>query len=199
MANFNPKDHMTKLQGRDYLPVMARVAWYRETFPNGQINTDFIVVGELVIAKTSVSDNEGNFLASGSATVRDASDKERAWAGRIVEKAETAAIGRALANAGFGTLAAGDDEGEYLADTPQAPKSAAKQQSKQAPKNDHTDILDDKWNKDEMKKFWYYWTNTKQVADETVLKGLGVNKLSEWQGSFEAAKTRMNEYFESIK
>lgn len=135
--SFNPQQHIIKLQGRDYLPVMARVAWYRETFPHGKIDTDFILLGDLVIAKTVVTDNEGNFIASGSATVRDASERERAWTGRIVEKAETAAIGRALANAGFGTLTA-DDEGDYLADSPQQskPKQAPKQQDKPATPQD---------------------------------------------------------------
>lgn len=72
-----------------------------------------------------------------------------------------------------------------------------KQYNDEAP--DHADILDGAWNEDEMKKFWYFWTTNKQVAGETVLKGLGVSKLTEWTGSFEAAKTRMNEYFLSLK
>lgn len=77
-------------------------------------------------------------------------------------------------------------------------KQAPKQQNKpQSP--DHADILDGAWNEEEMRKFWYYWTKTKQLADETILKGLGVSKLTEWTGSFEAAKTRMNEYFLSLK
>jgi hypothetical protein len=74
-----------------------------------------------------------------------------------------------------------------------ASKPAAKSQAKQAPK-DHTQILDAKWDKPEMEKFWRHCTETMGIAGDTVLRGLGVTKLSEWQGSYDAAKARMDEY-----
>lgn len=127
---FNPKDHIIKIGQKEYMPVNWRVCWFRDTFPQGRIDTEFLSVGEMIVAKTIVTDNDGNFLASGHATVRDASQREQTWAGRIIEKAETAAIGRALANAGFGTQFTDEDEGEHLADSPverkQAPKAPAK-------------------------------------------------------------------------
>lgn len=75
-----------------------------------------------------------------------------------------------------------------------------KEYSDESPeKPDHTDILDGAWNEEEMKKFWYHWTTTKQVHGDTVLKGLGVSKLSEWKDSFQKAADTMNEYFLSLK
>lgn len=129
---FNPKEHIIKIGQKEYMPVNWRVVWFRDTFPQGHIDTEFLSVGEMIVAKTIVTDNEGNFLASGHATVRDASQREQTWAGRIIEKAETAAIGRALANAGFGTQFTDEDEGEYLADSP---VDKGNQSSKPAPKS----------------------------------------------------------------
>ena len=114
---FDPTKHMTKLQGKDYLEVAPRVAWFRSEHPQGRIATEFITAGDYLISQASIYNGDGNLLAQGSATVR-------AWAKggapRDIEKAETAAIGRALAFAGFGTLQAGEDisEGDHLADAP---------------------------------------------------------------------------------
>jgi hypothetical protein len=90
---------------------------FRETEPNGAIETEVTAVSDLIIVKAFVI-IDGTLKATGHATVR--SGQNQKWAGREIEKAETAAIGRALAHAGFGTqFAFADmDEGDYLADSP---------------------------------------------------------------------------------
>jgi len=110
------KEYMTNLQGKQYMIVQGRVKWFRDEHPSGCIDTDFKQVGDYTIATCKVL-IESQIIASGSATVR-------AWAKgkdpRDIEKAETAAIGRALANAGYGTQFSGDelDDTDYLADSP---------------------------------------------------------------------------------
>lgn len=110
--------YMVKLKGRDYMIVAGRLLWFRDEHPDGAIITTPIIAGDAIVAVKCEIVIDGTVRASGMATVRGG--QGTSWAGREVEKAETAAIGRALASAGFGTqFALSDmDEGDYLADTP---------------------------------------------------------------------------------
>jgi hypothetical protein len=110
--------YMTKLKGRDYMIVAGRLLWFREAHPNGAIITTPVTAGNNVVAVKCEIIVDERILATGLATVR--SGKGTSWDGRELEKAETAAIGRALAHSGFGTQFALDEmsEGDYLADTP---------------------------------------------------------------------------------
>jgi hypothetical protein len=110
--------YMVKLKGRDYLIVAGRILWFRDEHPDGAIITTPIIAGDAIVAVKCEIVIDGTARASGMATVR--AGKGTSWDGREVEKAETAAIGRALASAGFGTQFALADleEADYLADTP---------------------------------------------------------------------------------
>lgn len=115
---FDPKQHLTKISNRDYLPVAARVAWFRDAHPNGAIATELIAAeSKTFIVKATITSDAGAVLSTSYGT---AAPKERSvYAGRELEKAETAAIGRALALAGFGTQFTDDfEEGDNIADTP---------------------------------------------------------------------------------
>lgn len=111
MGTFDPKSKITKMQGKDYLEVKWRIAWFRDENPKGGIITE--VVGDDLI-KATVLDGDGKLLATGHGS----SKKMGVAKNRPFEGAETAAIGRALAHAGYGTQFTDEDEGEHLADSP---------------------------------------------------------------------------------
>lgn len=110
---------LVNLKGKDYLMVGHRLQWFNEAETNFRIETDFLLVNDdqtVARAIVTVFDKEGKEVKRASATKRetkkDFSDH--------TEKAETSAVGRALAMLGYGTqFALSDlDEGERLADSP---------------------------------------------------------------------------------
>ena len=64
--------------------------------------------------KATVANSEGLVLATGHGTPKQMGVAKS----RPFEGSETAAIGRALALAGYGTQFTGEEEGEHLADAP---------------------------------------------------------------------------------
>ena len=115
MTDYSSKT--VKMQGRDYLEVKWRLVWFREAHPKGGITTSPVTVtADEAVIHASVRDEDGTILGEGLGWC----DRKSGKMGRYVEKAETAAIGRALGVAGFGTQFMGDelDEGDHLADSP---------------------------------------------------------------------------------
>lgn len=118
---FNPKEHMMELKGREYLQVAWRLVWLRDEHPDWQISTECVECDDQHARfMAAIRTEAGQLIATahGSETVRDFAD--------YYEKAETKAVGRALAYCGYGTQFAGDelDEGERMADTPIERKKA---------------------------------------------------------------------------
>lgn len=119
---FTPSDYTIDLKGKDYLPVAARVKWFRTVHPTGSIETTEICVDlERPFTKgggkvfgyarfhATVRDADGRILGQGTKTENAANFFD------FVEKAETGSIGRALAAAGFGTELDQDlDEGRVV-------------------------------------------------------------------------------------
>lgn len=131
---FNPNDHMTDLKGKDYLQVCWRLVWFREDHPDWGINAECIEQDqEHAIFKATILDENGiqKSAGHGSETKKDFAD--------FLEKAETKAVGRALAMLGYGTQFAADelDEGTRIVDSPvqqkqEKPKEQPKQELKPA-------------------------------------------------------------------
>lgn len=111
MAKFDPQSKIMKMQGKDYLEVKWRLVWFRDEHPKGGIITEIIQDG---LIKATIIDGEGKVLATGHGGAK----AQGVAKSRPFEGAETAAIGRALAHAGYGTQFTGEDEGEHLADSP---------------------------------------------------------------------------------
>ncbi|MCC6314411.1 MAG: hypothetical protein IT337_10405 [Thermomicrobiales bacterium] len=96
-ATFEPGRYLTKVGGSDYLEVKWRLVWLRETHPDAEITTELVSHdGSLAIFRAKVAiPGGGSATGWGSEGPDDFRD--------YIEKAETKAIGRALAALGFGT------------------------------------------------------------------------------------------------
>jgi hypothetical protein len=94
---FDASKHITKVSGRDYLEVKWRLVWLRAEHPEAQIETELMQHEK----KTAVFRARVTLPSGASATGwgSEAADDF----GDYLEKAETKALGRALAALGFGT------------------------------------------------------------------------------------------------
>jgi hypothetical protein len=94
---FEPQKHLTKVSGRDYLEVKWRLVWLRSVHPEAQIETELVQhQNHTAVFKAKVTIPTG---ASATGWGSEANDDF----GDYLEKAETKALGRALAALGFGT------------------------------------------------------------------------------------------------
>lgn len=113
---FNPKEHLMDLKGKSYLQVMWRLVWFREDKPLWCIDTNLEQLTENhAVFSAKIYDENGvqKSAGYGSESVKDFRD--------FIEKAETKAVGRALAMLGYGTQFAPEmDEGERIVDSPVA-------------------------------------------------------------------------------
>jgi hypothetical protein len=190
---FNPEERIIKLRGQDYLEVKWRLVWFREKHPEGGIATQIVSVNEetgLVLAKATITNKEGSILATGHGTARD--DGKKVWSGKSIEKAETSAIGRALAVAGFGTQFSGDEisEDENGVDspvsrqptrsTPQPPVDNPVVQTAQA-NGGQVSKVEKPW-KDAYKDFISDWV-ARDVPQESLLTILNIKRWGEWTGT----------------
>lgn len=140
---FNPSEHVIQIKNRggaaDYLPVQWRLVWFREQCPNGTIDTEEVEVdldreaeeeayawnsetrrSEKIVKRARgyarfravVTDGKGG-RATGTKSEIAASFPD------YIEKAETGAIGRALAALGYGTQFAPElNEEHRIVDAP---------------------------------------------------------------------------------
>lgn len=94
---FDPGRYLTKVGSSDYLEVKWRLVWLRETHPDAAIETELVSH----IDQTAIFRARVTIPGGGSATGygSEGYDDFREY----IEKAETKAIGRALAALGFGT------------------------------------------------------------------------------------------------
>ena len=97
MSAFEPTRYLTKVSGRDYLEVKWRLVWLRTQHPDAQIDTELVQTdGTSAVFRARVTLPSGATASGwGSESAGDFHD--------FLEKAETKALGRALAALGFGT------------------------------------------------------------------------------------------------
>ncbi|MDQ3043985.1 MAG: hypothetical protein M3R06_02365 [Chloroflexota bacterium] len=94
---FEPSRYLTKVNGADYLEVKWRLVWLRATHQDAKIETEMVNLADNVAvfrAKVELP-NGGSATGWGTESAGDFRD--------FIEKAETKALGRALAALGFGT------------------------------------------------------------------------------------------------
>ncbi|GAB4462250.1 MAG: hypothetical protein OHK0029_28770 [Armatimonadaceae bacterium] len=122
-VNFDFKKHVIRVQGnREYLPVSARLIWFRSEHPDWGIVTTPVEINltpegnrsPYAIFQAQIFNAEGRLMATATKMedARGFSD--------FIEKAETGSVGRALALCGYGTQFAPElEEGSRLSDSPQ--------------------------------------------------------------------------------
>ena len=104
---------LMNIKGKPYLQVAHRLVWFRKERPGWTIKTKiYKLVDKAVIVKATIK-NKDRIIAQ-------AHKKEtKEGFADYIEKAETGAIGRALAMCGYGTQFEPEfDEGDRLADAP---------------------------------------------------------------------------------
>jgi hypothetical protein len=215
MAAFDPRQYLIQLKGKLYLETKYRIQWFRQEHPSGCISTEIVSYDPMMI-KATIFDGNGAVLATAHA---GAVDKGNAvWSGRALEKSETAAVGRALAHAGYGTQFAGVEEHETRRSVDRseerverttstgpgsapAPRrgsgngnSASNGSRESAPAsstNGGSSGNDDLREKEVASRFIQRW-RSQSLTDAEVLAALGVTKLSEWSKGRKAADEAVN-------
>lgn len=114
---------LMSLKNKPYLQVAHRLVWLNEEAARFDITTNILKADKdesIVQAKVNVYEADGKLLRSATATKRE---DTAGFKDAHLEKAETGAIGRALALLGFGTQFTTQDldEGTRLADSPTTP------------------------------------------------------------------------------
>jgi hypothetical protein len=114
---FDKSKHVIRVQGgREYLPVSARLVWFREEHPDWAIVTNPIEINlekQYAIFSATIMNAEGKVMATATKM-----ENVRGF-GDYLEKAETGSVGRALAYCGYGTqFEPGLDEGDRFNDGP---------------------------------------------------------------------------------
>jgi hypothetical protein len=120
--DFNPSEKAIKIQGGVlYLQVKDRMIWARREHPDLRVETDCIRLDEkIAVFKATVGFalDEESYHREVFGTGHG-SETPQGFPPGYIEKAETVAIGRALAALGYGTAAAFEEqEGGKLADAP---------------------------------------------------------------------------------
>jgi len=102
------------LRGKSYLEVKYRLVWFREEHPDWSIETSILKTTEdFSLCRAEIKDENGRLVA----TAHKSESKDNF--SDHTEKAETGAIGRALALCGYGTQFAPElEEGERVVDAP---------------------------------------------------------------------------------
>lgn len=101
-STFDPARYLSLVNGKEYLEVKWRLVWLRSEHPDAVIDTDLVAHanGEAIFRAQVTIPERGSSTGWGSEDAQSFGD--------FIEKAETKAIGRALAALGYGTQFCGD-------------------------------------------------------------------------------------------
>ena len=148
VEGFDPRRYMRIIgqegqAGKYYLDVAFRKLWFRLKYPEGKIVKKILkLTDQVAIVEARVylhrNDSEENFIANALAQKYRTEDGQ--FGNKFVELAETAAVGRALSDAGFG-LQFADREGDLDPEVTEAPMERRMLQGGSIPEEENTEIL----------------------------------------------------------
>lgn len=148
VEGFDPRRYMRTIQdegqpARYYLDVAFRKLWFRLKYPEGKIVKHILkLTDQVAIVEARVylnrNDEPDNFISNALAQKYMTSDTQ--FGNKYVELAETAAVGRALSDAGFG-LQFADREGDLDPEVTEAPMERRMLQGGSIPEEENTEIL----------------------------------------------------------
>lgn len=143
VEGFNPEDYLMELpDGGKYLPVYYRKVWFKMRYPDGIIRKKILkLTDNTAVVEANIFADKRDTEPIAMAYAQRTYDctvmySNAAAAFRFLESAETAAVGRALSDAGFNVAFSASEEGEEdLCDTPvrkpaEAEKKAASEEKK---------------------------------------------------------------------
>ena len=131
---FDASKYLTDLGGRDYLEVKWRLLWLRTEHPDAVIETELVKhTPSLALFRARVAvPGAGTATGWGSETADDFGD--------FIEKAETKALGRALAALGYGTQFCEDFD--FSAGHDARPRRRAPSEAQASPALDQRPVVD---------------------------------------------------------
>lgn len=185
---FEPKQYLITMgknkdgSPRWYLQTAHRVLWFRTENPLGRIVTDLVQIDPFPVMRATVSTADGMILATAYGSAQPKADS--VYAGREIEKAETAAVGRALGMAGYGTQFDGDSDDDNLADSP-----LERPMPEPAPQPAHLIA----WTK-EQRKAWVAYLENNGWNIEQIKDALGVSLIMDYTGTQDDANTAIDAY-----
>lgn len=125
---FEPKQYLRIIEAEGqppkyYLDVAVRKFWFRLKYPMGKITTKLVkLTDQIAVVEARIyldrNDPEENYISNAIAQKYFSNDL---FGTKYIELAETAAIGRCLANAGFGVQFALEDIDPEIVDAPIQP------------------------------------------------------------------------------
>lgn len=121
-GGFDPTKYIQNLKGKDYLGARHRLMWLRSDHPDWTVVTSIVEMdfkAGYAIVRAEVLDETGRLIANGTKS------ETKGDFGDFLEKAETGAIGRACAVAGYGTETAIDLDEGTVSDAPVERKAGA--------------------------------------------------------------------------
>jgi len=135
---------LISLKGKPYLLAADRLLWFREVNPNGIVKTQLMSHQDdtaIFRAEVYTLGQDGQALLVATAHKMESKSTFPDY----IEKAETSALARALAMAGFGTQFTGDEltEGDRLADAPIVPAKRSVKARKASGFRDEASVGDD--------------------------------------------------------
>jgi hypothetical protein len=182
---FDPRPYLRTIntEGRqtEYLDVRWRLAWLRTEHPSARITTEHVLLSEDSAVFRAMVQIPGGGCATGYG-----SEEREDW-GDFIEKAETKAIGRALAALGYGTQFATDFESDSDAEKPLAdsPVSRPKREDGERRSSRHSS-RQLAGNREEWDEFWRWarslgYQNRQQLEElfEHPLDGMTPREVQE--------------------